>query len=42
MKKIYESPTYEIIPVSDICVCCGAYAGEGRQICLSCESEVKR
>ena len=40
MKKTYEAPTYEVISVSDICVACGSYAGEGRQICCSCEVKV--
>lgn len=27
------------IPLSDRCVCCGAYVPEGRQICPQCERE---
>lgn len=25
----------------DICVCCGAYVPEGRQVCYDCEREVE-
>lgn len=28
--------------MEDRCVCCGNYVPEGRQVCLDCESKVKR
>lgn len=37
MKKTYETSTYEVIPETEICVACGAYAGENGHICVSCE-----
>lgn len=40
MKKVYQSPTYEVILQTEICVACGGYAGEGRQICVSCEEKL--
>ena len=27
---------------NDTCVCCGQYAGEGRQVCVECEKESVR
>ena len=37
MKKTYETPTYEVVLETDICVACGAYAGENGHICINCE-----
>ncbi len=37
-KEFYESyENHQKIDEFDKCVSCGAYAGEGRQICVSCE-----
>lgn len=32
-----EKPMGVIDEYGDICVCCGSYTPEGKQICLSCE-----
>ena len=28
------------ISIMDVCVSCGSYAGEGKQICCSCEEKI--